>query len=592
MATMEDFEICAYVARRRAGSIGEGDLVRVVHRGTGATLAMKRVEVDPSHGHAEKIFRDLTRSACLKPHSSWISLRADLSFIQNYRDSSNCQRTRVCIVEELADHNLESEIITRGVDNQPFEDIFATFAELVHGVQALHAQDCFHRDISPQNIFFTGGRIRLGPPGPEGAPPAAGYYPHGACEAYSADIFALGLVLLEMVTLHPLTDMAATGALVLDEIVALDGSAATFRSWLDERCSLLALDIVRDNLAELLAALFSSPAAARPTTDDLLELQPLMPYADPLQILPITSRPCVVMAHRMVGFSREVPRRFLLALPSFHELFSKEGGEQARCDGNYNWCGHKYDLWWLEQHSSLLRYAREDRHGVGVADSDTEETVPPPVTTEVASLVASAALYRSTNRLAAADVYYRAALRIALHNNPPALSIMGTVRVPVDLCWQGLAATLLERGNFPAAYSSFQAARSCGLGQRAICALATPRRDEAGSADQPHLWGLCDFFVAVESLRERSMVGSQREGGLRAAHVALYYRSAVAAEAGDWEVFAALGEFYRLVGCPELPFREPAPDISTALSYFEQARGIQPAAPFVEDRLAWLSSCA
>lgn len=612
---MEDFEVGAYVGRRRAGSIGEGDLVRVIHRATGDTLAMKRVEVDPDPGRAQEVLCDLTRSARLSPHSSWIGLHVDRSFLQEYVDNLNCPRARVCIVEELADHNLESEIVSRAVDNRPFEELFATFAELVHGVQALHFQGCLHRDICPRNVLFTAGRIRLGTPGPASMPPAAGYYPRGACEAYSADIFALGLVLLEMAMLHPLDDMAATGVMVLEEIMALDGSETAFRSWLDERCSLLGLALLGDDIAEVLAAMLTSPAEARPTADDLLDMPAFAPYADPFQVLPVTSRPCVVMAHQLVASCRsrdatvrqDVPRRCLLTLPWFHQVFSKEGSERAMRDGKYRWCGRDYELWWLEADSLPLRDAVEGRGDAGGEVGDSTLSPPRPLgaeaenplvgagsVDEVASLVASAEAHRSARRLVAAELCYRAALRGLASpqhagsgsTTPPSA---GNSAMSPEACWQGFAATLIERGNFSAARLAFQLARRGG-GCMQIALTAAPSSPEMVSPGGSQLWGLCELFMAVETLCEHSSGATPREAGLRAAHVALYYRSALAAEAGDWEVFAALGEFYRLVGCPDLPFRAPAPNVATSVSYFEQARGIRPTAPFLEERLARLAA--
>merc|ERR1712014_109490 len=100
------------------------------------------------------------------------------------------------------------------------------------------------------------------------------------------------------------------------------------------------------------------------------------------------------------------------------------------------------------------------------------------------------------------------------------------------------------------------------------------------------LSGLCEFFAAVDTLREQSNDRSDIDGALRAAHVALYFRSAIAQEEAYWEVFAGIGEFYRLVGCPKPPFYAPSPDQATSASYFEQAFGIEPRALFVKDRLA------
>merc|ERR1712151_1040040 len=123
-----------------------------------------------------------------------------------------------------------------------------------------------------------------------------------------------------MALLHPLGDMAvALGTSVLEEISKLDGSALSLRRWLDDRCSLLSLQLVNDSLFEIFAATFAFPVSARPTTDDLLDLPMFAEHADPSQMLPVTSRPCVVMAHGPHASDlRDVPRRHLLSLPWLH----------------------------------------------------------------------------------------------------------------------------------------------------------------------------------------------------------------------------------------------------------------------------------
>lgn len=147
---------------------------------------------------------------------------------------------------------------------------------------------------------------------------------------------------------------------------------------------------------------------------------------------------------------------------------------------------------------------------------------------------------------------------------------------------------------------------------------------QAGSSGhamrEARLFGLCEVFKAVDALQEcAARHGTRNSGGyqdgagecasgnlaikdgalgtgfvdaaaaLRASHVKLYYRSALATEAGDWQVLAALGEFYRLIGCPEPLLRAPVPDVATAVSYFEQAHVMQAGDPFIWDRLARLN---
>jgi len=111
------------------------------------------------------------------------------------------------------------------------------------------------------------------------------------------------------------------------------------------------------------------------------------------------------------------------------------------------------------------------------------------------------------------------------------------------------------------------------------------------------LFGFCEFFLATEGLDARCAATprnkpSEAMSALRATHVSMYYRSTLATEVGNWEVLAALGEFYRLIGCPEWPPSEPAPDMATAMSYFEQAKAMTETSAFVQDRLDCLAERA
>jgi len=422
-----------------------------------------------------------------------------------------------------------------------------------------------------------------------------------------------------MALLHPLRDLALSGQSILDEVMTLDGSAGALRVWLDERCSFLGLPLLSEGIIEVIISALAHPPCARPTADDLLDFPVFAPYADPLQVLPISSRPCVVMAHVVTQTLATVPRRCLLAMPWLHQIFSEEGGERAKCEGRYRWCGHDFDLWWLEARSlaigdvtnlnecsqevpEILEAVSTDLPPLAFNSARTLVARSKPDDAEhvVAALVASALKHRAEGRFAAAEVCYRAALEGVGNDEDSS----------VDL-WAALAGTMMERGNLSGARQACLKAQRF-LPQGFVHSVrgfdgyplskaneeseSSSRRSLGGAeASSTRLWGLCEFILAVDKFRELAMeqsstgeVASERYGGLRAMHVQFYYRSAIAAEANSWEVFAGLGEFYRLVGCPSPPFQAPAPDASTALSYFEQSGSIEPGSHFVQERLSEL----
>mmetsp|Transcript_45756 Transcript_45756/g.82812 ORF Transcript_45756/g.82812 Transcript_45756/m.82812 type:complete len:641 (+) Transcript_45756:34-1956(+) len=634
MVAMDDFEVGQYVGHRRPGSIGEGDVIRVVHRRSGETLAMKRIEVEPPEPKlARALLEDLTRSSALKVHSAWINLHADSSFVFEYTDRNNTARTRCCVVEELADRSLEQELISRAYADRPFEDLFRLFAALLHGLQAFHVQGFLHRGICCRNVFFKGSEIKLGTPGPEGQPATASYYPNGECNTYSADIFALGLVFFEMAMLHLLSDLHVDAASAITSLTCTDSSthAEALCAWAEEQTSILGLRTLASEVLDVLVAMLCQPASARPTADDLLELPVFAPYFDPLQVLPAAARPCIAMAHQPGVAFRDVPRREVLTMPGLHRLYSRRGAALAVRSNRYSWCGKDHELWWLEAEQrpcpdktnaaalsaevpawpSASSGSSLDL-GVTLRPSAAQMLVAQGGTAAARALAETALRHRAVGRLLAAEILFRSAL------------LDKACAADAEI-WLGLVATLLERGQLSSSRLCFEHARRLSL--------STEAADSHGFApSQVRLFGLGEFFVALESFsgrvsgksklvgpspREsssgpagsgaswRSRPGSGNSGvaapmteeeaaaaALRAAHAALYYQSMIAVEAGSWQTLAALGEFYTLIGRPEPPLPPSCTvrDTATAVSYFEQARSMAPPgeAPFVEERLKWL----
>merc|ERR1712232_1040995 len=92
--------------------------------------------------------------------------------------------------------------------------------------------------------------------------------------------------------------------------------------------------------------------------------------------------------------------------------------------------------------------------------------------------------------------------------------------------WLALAATLFERGHISAARGAFLQACSSIREDFANASLSVADATPCLTNRAVPLSGLCEFFAAVDTLREQSSNRSDVDGALRAAHVNLYYRSA------------------------------------------------------------------
>jgi len=654
MVVVEDFEIGGYIGRSRPSTaespFRDADVVRAVHRSSKETFAMKRIEVAPDLAKARELLTDLTRGACLEPHDVWLRQYPEYSFVHEYVDKYNRKHARCCVVHEIAEKSLERDIVDRAVgengQNSPYVGIFTLWAALLHGLQAFHAQGCLHRGISPHNIFFQGDRIKLGVPAPTAASPSEGYYFGGDCLTYSSDIFALGLVFLEMSLLHQAADLVGGDPnLIVAELEGLGNSAGDFREWLWDRCGMLGLPLPADErIFDVLVAMLAVDPASRPTADDLLEWPCFAPFVEPRRLLPVWQRPCVVLAHsaEYIGAPLgEVPRRNVLTLPGFHQIFSREGASRSAVqERRYRWCGREHALWWCADAEPELIVPDvggddddfEDRDSCSAAVGSCAEpggnTAPlgPPSTASskpdaatssrrssiadavassrrtsfaqssmspAAPLLALAERHRAAGRLLAAEAAVRKALGVL--DGMEAGGILAS-DVVVSRVWFGLGALLVERGHLMAANDCCKVARQCVVDEDAVAGGVKDAERDA------RIFGYSELFAAAQSLgaatgqgSPSSTFGCDLAAGvgaaptMRAVHTSLYYRSTLVGKAEDWEVLAALGEFYRLIGCPSPTLEAPQPDIPTAVSYFEQAKAMAPTSRFVLQRLAILS---
>ena len=64
------------------------------------------------------------------------------------------------VYEYCSSGNLEKDILIRGYYNEP--EAMEIFEQLVDGFRAIVEHNILHRDLKPQNIFFSGRTVKIG----------------------------------------------------------------------------------------------------------------------------------------------------------------------------------------------------------------------------------------------------------------------------------------------------------------------------------------------------------------------------------------------------------------------------------------------
>ncbi len=176
--------------------------------GTGAFTTVY-AEWDPLLGHAVAI-REV--NSPLIENAAFV--RAFLARAQRLFDIDNQHvlatyrvdgsRQRPAVIRELAEETLEASL---KAGPRPLAQMEEILRQALLGLQAMHGRGVVHGSVKPQNLFYCGGRIKIGDfgvsnvPGMPIAPPDRYTAPEvlrGAAPRPESDLYSLGLVIQEL----------------------------------------------------------------------------------------------------------------------------------------------------------------------------------------------------------------------------------------------------------------------------------------------------------------------------------------------------------------------------------------------------------
>jgi serine/threonine protein kinase len=210
------------------------------------------------------------------------------------------------VMEYVSGESLE-EVIARNPNGMPVEEALRWFHGIAAGCAYLHDHGIVHRDLKPGNIFLDEGIVKIGDYGlakfiscsrRSGQTESVGTVHYMAPEIANGrygkevDLYALGIILYEMLTGHVPFDGESVGEVLMKHLTAepsLDRVAEPYRTAISRA---LTKDPQRriHSAAEMAAALpgatngFGAPRplpAARLVDDDFNQLKPVVPPSLP-----------------------------------------------------------------------------------------------------------------------------------------------------------------------------------------------------------------------------------------------------------------------------------------------------------------------
>lgn len=239
-----------YILRERLGRGSLADVYRATDLFGGRDVAVK-IGADASSGRQERIRAEAGILAALD-HPAIIGFEAE-GMMPN-----GCPHAgRPFLVEELA-FGLSFAEVMRGEDPGR-ADAAAWAVHLFDGISHVHGFGLVHRDIKPANLMLSGLRrspvriIDFGIAARAGTVPEPGtssgtvHYMSpeqaaGAAAEPSWDVYALGLVLLELLTGRKAYPGTAVESLVARTLRSPEIPAALGRGWSELLCSATAMD--------------------------------------------------------------------------------------------------------------------------------------------------------------------------------------------------------------------------------------------------------------------------------------------------------------------------------------------------------------
>jgi serine/threonine protein kinase len=189
------------------------------------------------------------------------------------------------VMEFMTGENLK-EVIDRNPNGMPREEILRWFHAMAEGVAYLHDQGIVHRDLKPGNVFIDQGIVKIGDYGlskfisqsASGHTESVGTFHYMAPEigrgsyGKEIDIYALGIVLFEMLTGHVPFDGESSQEIImrhLTEDADVDALPQPFRRVI-ARALLKDPDQRYENVREMLFDLESLPTATRVNSEAIV----------------------------------------------------------------------------------------------------------------------------------------------------------------------------------------------------------------------------------------------------------------------------------------------------------------------------------
>ncbi|CAG0897254.1 unnamed protein product [Cyprideis torosa] len=211
--------------------------------------------------------------------------RLNHPFIVRYNESLQSPTSLVLVMEYLEGGNMAEFLASRDEKLLPECDVLRFFSQLVLGLSHIHGQNILHRDLKTQNIFmdkfhrtakigdFGISKVLESQSKAQSVVGTPSYISPELCEGkpynHKSDIWSLGCVLYEMLTLHRAFEAPTLTALVLK---ILRGRVAPVPQSYSEALRNLLLDLLH------------LEPDRRPSVNSLLASAPLLVTLDKIRL--------------------------------------------------------------------------------------------------------------------------------------------------------------------------------------------------------------------------------------------------------------------------------------------------------------------
>eukprot|EP00753_Platysulcus_tardus_P004757 PLAT12668.1.p1 GENE.PLAT12668.1~~PLAT12668.1.p1 ORF type:complete len:452 (-),score=147.06 PLAT12668.1:31-1386(-) len=280
--------LCMHDYRIRAplGKGGFGSVFLAEHSSSERAVVLKMVAVEDLNDANES--QEEAKKLRLLQHKHIVRYKDD--FLHSQQQLSGVDpKLSVCIVMEQCDTDLRTIILAAADKRRPLREkqVVTWFAEICSALRYCHRRQIIHRDLKPANIFLVKNRVRLGDFGlcrrirqkyESRSYTEAGtdcYMPPEMLlgslqDGFAADIWCLGLLLYELLSLRTMPDYSGVfGVKLIRTPTALDDLLDTVH------------DCYSMPLRRLCRSMLASDPDKRPTVGELLASPVLSKFTSP-----------------------------------------------------------------------------------------------------------------------------------------------------------------------------------------------------------------------------------------------------------------------------------------------------------------------